>query len=127
MTAITTFGLLTKASMSAADRGRKFFELLQATAPGLLPRTYDAAEPFEHVFDPSRIDDALKLWPGPLFFWETVARGGEGSYIAGVSLDSLDSVGITIDSGEFNSSSLIELMKILALEFQAEFERPLAI
>src|ERR1700742_3645373 len=97
MATITTLGLLTRVSMSSADRGRRFFEILQSGAPDLMPRKYDSAEPFEHAFDARRMEGALALWRGPKFFWRTIARGRDGAFLEGTSRNSLDVLTISVE------------------------------
>lgn len=121
MPAITTFGLLTRHSMSSSSTGAEFFDLLISTAPQLVPRKYDVSEPIRRVFNPARVSDALTIWGGPRFFWETVEKGGEGAYIEGISRNLCDVIKISIECDEFESSSLLDFLEKAASAFNAEF------
>jgi hypothetical protein len=121
MATTTTLGLLTRASMSSADRGRRFFEILQLAAPDLAPRKYGSAEPFEHAFDAGRMEKALALWNGPRFFWKTMARGGDGAFLEGTSRNSLDVLTLSVERDDLAAADWLDVLKLLSTEFQAEF------
>jgi hypothetical protein len=118
---ITTFGLLTRRSMSSWSAGAEFFNLLISAAPPLVPRRFDVSEPITRVFNPARVNDALTLWGGPHFFWTTWEQAGTGSYLEGVSRDLCDAIIISVESDSLASASLLDFLRKAALAFDAEF------